>query len=540
MSDDLPSPPPEPEYWEPPLHPRQKEALQACLPSEQNLILLNGPRWSGKTHICFNAVCQHLWDTDRADIVLLSYTQSVGSESGVWDQLIRIFIPQWINAGFGMKWVKEPGYTVSKKPYAIVTNRHGTESRVSLASLRNEREVEDLFKSKVYSMIWINELSKWKSRKTFDTLKQCLRCAHLTPEQHIFLCDTNPDIDLGVQSWIYKLWYEFRTATKEELPKLVPSAEPEDLEPLQKALRLIEFTVDDNLSLSKSKKAQLRADFSHNQDLFRAYYLGEWVTASSDALFFTVFRPEFHIIGEDACKRNDWNPEILVPTSDCYELVSGHDPGATNYAWSMGWVAKEQRLKLVDGKEILVDVPIIETLDELVVVGEDFDLWDFVAQIVDKMNDWEKIIGRPGKTVWRNWSDRSVFDTKVAFSERLWHQAIFEASGGKISLMAAERGPGSVRARVDLWRKLLFDERAYICRSRCPNIIAMCKALRRGKTMDDSARTNVIAKGQKQKHIFDATMYWVGSELFDEMAQTNINSLRNLRRARNESTLVSV
>lgn len=518
-------------FWVPDLFPRQKELLEACQPSDQNLILANGPRWASKTFGCQHAVCQHAWETDRADICILTLTQSLGVDSGVWQHLTEIFIPMWIEGDFGFNWIRQPYFhNVTKKPGCEVTNRHGTKSRISLQSLKNEKEVENLFKSKAYSMIWINELSKFKTRKTFDTLKQCLRMPHLSTDQHLLLADTNPDIDIGVESWIYKLWYEFKSADQDELTRLFSGAKIEDLIPLQKALKLIEFTVDDNLSLSDEKKAQLRADFSHNQDLFDAYYMGKWVTASDQALFFTVFRPEFHCVGETQTASN-WNPEILVPSDACFELWSGHDPGATNYGWALGNTEMTKRNKIVNNEITTVEVPVIQVLDELVVVGEDFDLWDFVEQIVEKMVEWEKIIDRPGKVAWRNWSDRSAFDVRIPFSDRLWHQAIFEASGGRIVLMAAERGRGSVNARVDLWRKLLFDERAFISRSRCPHIIDMCKSIRRG------TGTNIIAKASRQKHIFDGLTYAVGSELYDELARSNRHMLR---RAKTESTLVSV
>lgn len=468
-----------------------------------------------------------------ADICILTITQSVGIDSGVWQHLTELFIPDWIKEGFGMEWETKPFvHNVTKKPGCAVTNKHGNRSRISLQSLRNEDEVEDRFKGKAYSMIWVNELSKFKKRKTFATLKQCLRMPHLQSNDHLFLADTNPDIDIGKESWIYRLWYEFRTANPEVLKRIFPDEDPETLAPLQRALKLIEFTVDDNLWLTPEKKAQLRADFTADgPDIYKAYYLGQWVTASDDALFFKVFRPSYHVVGELETA-SDPDPEILVPEENCFELILSIDPGGVNCASAIMEKTFDKRKKILNEQEVIVDVPIIKMLDELVVVGHDFDLWDYIEQLVEKMDFWERVIGRPGKTLWNMWSDRSAFDMRVAFSERFWASYFVEASGGRIQLSAVERGRGSVNQRVDLFRKLLFEDRFFMSKSRCPNAIEMCKAIRRGKG------TKVIAVGDRLKHIFDGITYGVGQELYDELRRSNVLNLR--RETNAQSTLVSL
>src|SRR6267142_3553942 len=143
----------------PGLYPRQLEAMQACTPSKKNFVLLNGCRWASKTYAAANATCQHAWDTDRGNICILTLTQSVGIDSGIWKHLSEIFLPDWIGGEFGMEWARTPCImNVTKKPYCKVTNRHGNTTMISLESLKNEDEVEGRFKGRVYSMIWINEL----------------------------------------------------------------------------------------------------------------------------------------------------------------------------------------------------------------------------------------------------------------------------------------------------------------------------------------------------------------------------------------------
>jgi hypothetical protein len=516
--------------WCPSMFPKQKELLDACFPSRQNLVLASGPRYSGKTVCCLGAVAQHAWHTDRGNICLLTITQSVGIDSGVWTDLTEIVLPEWIGGdefpdggNFGMEWARKP-YTqnVTKKPACEIVNKFGNKTKITLESLKNEDEVEARFKGKRYSMIFVNELSKFKKRKTFDTLKQALRMMHLKEEDHLLLCDTNP-ADEGSQSFIYRLFYEFRTMDDAALAAAFPDTPPETLIPLRNALKLIEFTIDDNLACTPEKKASLMADFAHDPDLLARYFYGKWVTASADALFYQVFRPNFHVVGEPDLPGNP-NPLIMVPEAGCYELITGQDPGATNYATAIIEKAIDTRKE----GDVEKEVSVFKVLDELVIIGHDFELYEYVEELVEKMLGWEELTGKPGKLIWRHWSDRSAFDMRVPFSDRYWHQHLHEASGGKITLMAADRPP--IAHRVDLFRKLLFEERLFFSAAKCPYSIEMCKSIRRGKSA-----VSVVERTCKEKHILDALTYALASECYDEMAR----SVRMNIRRRSENELVS-
>lgn len=551
--------------WQPGLFPKQWELLRACVPGPQNILLVNGPRKASKTYGCHHAVAQHAWNTDRGNICVLTITQSVGIDSGVWQHLTESFLPEWINGEFGMKWVKEPYVqNVTKKPACEVSNVHGNKTTIKLESLRNEDEVEDRFKGKIYSMIWVNELSKFKKRKTFDTLRQCLeRCPHLSPEQTMFLADTNPDLDLGQQSWIYYLWYEFRVMTDAELLKMEERLEIEagTFAPLRDALQLMEFTVDDNLAMTDRMKAKLRADFAHDKDLLAAYYYGKWVTASTDALFYEVFRPAYHVLGEPETDGNK-DPEILVPEDTCASLVTGWDPGGRNCAaviaepliipakalWpelfprdgeaavdpqimdAISGVAgkPDKKAPMSPDKEI----PCFKFIDELVSVGEDFRLEDFVEQFVIKMRFWEQLIAR--RIAWRHWGDRMIWDSQIPFTDVFWGHHIFECSGGEIMLMAERGNRGAVAARVDLWRKLLWEQRMWFSAAKCPHMIMMNKSIKRG-----SSSVAVIQKQSPWKHGFDAGSYLISSECYDELSRS-VNTILKIRRRSEGVGLVSV
>lgn len=502
--------------WSPPLYPKQSEALSYCKPGKRNRILLNGPRYSGKTQAACHAICDHAWNTKNGNICVLAISQSVGIDSGIWQKLTEVFIPGWIEGNFGFDWVKKPYIqNVTKKPCCTVRNKFGGETRISLESLNNEDEVDARFKGKEYSMVFINELSKFKQRKTFDSLIATLRGRDIPQQEYLFLADTNPDLDLGTESPWYKLWYE-----------LPANDEPDPLEiPLRDSLRLVEFTIDDNFFYTKEEKAILMAAFVHDPDLMAAYGYGKWVTASTDALFYNVFRHDLHVIGEVGTAVNK-RPEIMVPQPNCSELGSGWDIGVVNSA--AGIIEKAQReyaIRDTNGKKTGTGLePIFKILDEEVVIGEDHSIDDFVESFLKKMLFWENLVGKP--VMWKHWSDRSAFDMKDKSSNQFHHQTVYNASRGKILLDAAARGHGSVKQRVDLFRKLLFQGRIFINNDRCPNTIAMCKGIKKGKSS-----VAVIQKESKFKHIFDALTYYIASECYDELTQNVLNDFLNQRKS---------
>lgn len=550
--------------WEPDLYPRQKELLEACLPGDQNIVLANGPRQSSKTWGCYHAAIQHGWIIPNANFCVLTITQGAGTDSGPWEHLTQKWLPQWIEAGFGMEWHKAP-YTeaVSKKPKCKIVNGAGGVSTFSLESLKDEREVEEKFKGKVYSGIWINELSKFKSLKTFTTLWQCLR--DYPKNQLLFLADTNPDLDLGQESWIYKLWYLSKNANFDELKKMYPDLEdPTILLPLFRKLKLIEFTVGDNLSMSEDDKQVLMASFAHDKDLLDAYFYGKWVTASTDALFYRQFRPMFHCVGDPPTKDN-LDPDIMVPQPGCAELITGWDPGdSINSAAVIAtkwW--QTMKFKTPEGKEVERKLPVIGYLDEVVWTGQPHSLDELVFELMEKMMFWELQCGLPGAVRWRHWSDRSVFDRLSPESQRYLYQIIFDASvmfiAQKLSqgetppkepilLEAAERGPGTVGQRVDLTRRLLFGERMFFNKlfyydpedkakvGGCPRLIESIRGLKRGNT----TVTITIARGTPLKHAWDAALYLAAQECYDELSSQVLGHLMNMRKSTSGGSLVSV
>lgn len=481
-----------------------------CRSGKHRFILASGPRYSGKTLGCLHAMVDHAWNTDRANWAVVSVTQSAGFDSGVWTDLTESIIPEWIDGGFGLDWVKKPAVqNVTKKPYCSIINRFGTESKFQLESLKNEQEVEQRFKSRRFSNMFINELSNFKQRKTLDTWSECLRMLHLPKEKHFILADTNP-ADEGARSWIYRLWYEFRIAQEHADGKALTDAERR----FQELLSLHEFEIDDNVFADPERIDQLKGVLSSNPDLYARYIEGRWVTSSLDALFVDVFRESVHVVGEMETPANA-NPEIMDLEEGCYELYTGWDLGVVNSAA----VITEKTFS--EGSRY----PIFKVLDELVITGEDFSMDDFVFDFCKKMKFW---LGRSGgRTIkWTHWSDRSAFDMREPSSQRYHHQIVYDACpmdtpGGRIVLQAAERGPNSIRQRVDLFRKLLWEDRVFFSKAYCPNAIEMVKSIKKGKTS-----LAPIEKGSRHKHVFDAITYCIASECYDELDSLIMASIR--------------
>lgn len=530
--------------WHPGTSPKQDYLRQIC--QQKKFVLAAGPRFSTKTIGCLHAFVEHGWLTPRGNDVIITISQTVGIDSGIWKDFVEVIIPQWIEGNFGLEWVRKPYIMgVSKKPTCEITNitsldmdaltrddperlrAAGGTTIFQLESLKVEAEVEDRFKPRRFSGIYVPELSTFLQENTFTTWTECLRLLGLPSNKHLFLADTNPAPE-GPASFIYKIWFELLNAE--------PASVSQEYKALRDNLGRVDFEIDDNTFDTPERIAELKSKYFHDEDLYARYIKGEWVTASEDALFYKVFRPSIHVVGELETPGNP-EPELMVPQENCSELVTGWDPGVVNSAA----VIMERAVTIIDKHPTSV----LKYLDELVITGESHSLEDFTLQFLKLMEFWEKEIGRPGKTVWRHWSDRSVFDTQSPESGRYYHQIIYDASVQAVEdglvnitepvmLQAADRGPGSVLQRVDLWKRLLFDDRLLFSASKCPKLIQMNKSIRRG-----TSGISVIQKGSVYKHPFDAASYAAASECYDELNRAVMNHLFKTRR-KGEGTLVSV
>lgn len=482
--------------WHPSLSPKQNEFRWAVCPSNPNkkkFHCISGPRRSSKTWAVLQAIAEHCWLVKDAHVSIIVPTMSAGVDGGVWQILTERIIPEWIEGAFGMDWVKEPHISGStKKPMFTVTNAHGGTSKVQLDSMREgERQISQAYKGKIFSMIVISEASNWvQELKTFLLLIECFRVPNLPTQQHTMIIDTNPAED-GARHWIYQLFYQ--TRIQEDIE--------EQMKPLQKQLHLTEFFIADNPYLSSEDVALMKASYSHNPDLWNRYFLGKWTAASGDGIFHQVFRPMIHVLG-DVETLSEPDPDTLVPEENCFELITGWDPGDVNHAVT---ILEPYKQLGKDGRSVETA---FKVLDELVLLDSDMTIGDITEEVLIKMEFWKAQLGREIR--WTHFSDRSVFDYRDSISARYQHSEVFARSHGKIALQAIPKFDGSVRQRIDFLRKLLFQDRLFISNRRCPKIIESIQGLRKGKN-------SPIAPGNIHKHAFDALTYGISGVCYDEM-----------------------
>ena len=493
--------------------PKQLQGMEMC--RRKKFVLFSGPRYSAKSVGGLCAVCDHSWNTKHAEIAIVTVSQSIGLESGIWTQFVEGILPKYMALGQGMQWIKKPHTaSVSKKPTCFVNNKYGGKTKIVLESLKDEDEVEARFKSKGFTMMYVPELSNFARRKTFDIWSESLRSLHLKDSDFLFLADTNP-ADEGDESWIYHIWFIHAHQTYEEYclfqqERGLPVVEERVFLSFRDSLGLVEFEIADNTFASQQRVDELTARYAHDQDLYDRYIRGLWVKASSGALFCRQFRENIHVIGQMETPGNP-EPEIMTPEESTWQLCTSWDPG--NSANSAAVIFEKWFPNGVKGR------PHFKVLDEVALIETEHTIDDFTQRVLERMLWWENFMGRD--YAWKHWSDRSVFDTKEPQSNRYYYQLIHSASGGRIVLEAADRGKGSVAHRVDLLRRLLFEQRYLISRTRCPQLIQMLKSMPAHKQ-----DPNVPHSRNRHKHIFDAGTYGVASEAYEEMGNEMYDFLR--------------
>lgn len=482
-------------------------------------------------------LADHAWEVRDANIAIITVTQTVGLNSGIWVDLCKV-LDERMRYIKEFHFVKEPySETITKKPTCIVNNQDRQEIKIQLWSCKNEQDVEGMFKGPRFTMIYVPELSSFKSRKTFQTWCECLRMPQelgmtrqereklQIPDTHLFLGDTNP-ADEGEDSWIYQLWFTLLGADEKDLGQ-------ED-RTLRNCMGRVDFTLADNIFDTEARIELLKGTYKSDPDLYRRYINGIWVKASEDAIFYKHFSEQLHVQGtlQEDGKDND----VVVPGESCYELNGGWDLGDMNCAYCIiePWEKPIRRtVEGEDGKIVTQETmsPGFTVLDELVILGRPFDLVEFVDTVMEMRLYWETILGRPGKVKWTDWSDRNVFNVR-SFDARIYlNQAVAQASGGAIRLQGAFEAQrstattNSVGSRIGITRKLLFEERIVVAR-KCQNMIDMFKAMRAPRPRVGEPPTDAIARHSKFKHIFDAGSYVWCSECYGEMRDNFARSLR--------------
>src|SRR5437588_5801397 len=112
-------------------------------------------------------------------------------------------------------------------------------------------------------------------------------------------------------------------------------------------------------------------------------------------------------------------------------------------------------------------------LDEVTSLGSMLPLEDFSYLVDERIAFWTRFIAEhchSKPVLWRHWSDQAAF---VHYNSALGgfdHMAVALATGGRVMLAASPKGRGSVFKRVDLLRRLLYQNRLFVS-ARCPQTI---------------------------------------------------------------------
>ena len=434
-------------------------------------------------------IAKHMWDVKGARVGMFAKTVKSASIAGTYKKLAEEIIPEWIRGGFGMKFTTEPKTDAATRTHHFrVSNAYGTESECYLFSCEHEQEVEAKVKNVEFSLVYFIELDNFKDRIVFDSTVAQLRMMPRIPyEQHQWIGDTNPPED-GEDSWIFKLWLD------KDNPDNYANAEmsKEEIDSFKNDLHRIQVLPEHNTFLDKRAFAALKGSYGHSKNLMDRYIHGKWVADSSTSLFGDVFDESVHMIGNTHGSRENW--ELMVPSEHCTELLTGWDPGDS---WHSFHVVE---------KVPTASMPVYCVLDELYNDERKVSLKMLTEGAMAKISSYEEYVARKHRRVisWRHWADAAAINNYKAAADAFDANVVFRESGGKIRLIAAPKGAGAVRRRVNILKMLLAQRRLFIS-ANCFMTKEMIRKLKKGTDAQYVVRN-------KYKHIFDSLSYILDAE----------------------------
>lgn len=474
--------------WKPKLSQKGVRLFNA----KDRFILLDGPRKSGKTiHAC-HKIAKHLYTVPNA-VVCVVTKRTKSAKQGVWGDLTKFVIEQgWQEEGGRLHYIVPPRIASdSRQNYFCVKNAHKGQSSCYLYPIQYAHEAEAIFKQTRFSAVYICEADLWNSSSLFHAAADQLRIIGLPFDDHQMILDCNPPSD-GNKHWLYELFVD-------------PSVER------SKHFRRMQFLWDDNPWLVDDEKADLVARYKTDPQKWRRYVLGEWIMSTDGSLFEDVFRPDVHIIGTSKAGKPNSEWDVLVPPDGSFDLITGSDLGDINHA------AVILSKRWDDEGNVSFDV-----IDEVVSIQKPVSIDEFIKELMKKIDVWEGYMREHGAGNIRraDWSDSSSFKySSVANSSQAL--VAHNASKGRVSLNSVAKGAGSVASRIELTRRLLFENRLYIS-AKCPNLIETLSRLATTK------KTGTLRTSTRLLHAFDALSYALISEVpMELMKQAEKNETRN-------------
>jgi phage terminase large subunit len=483
--------------WVPNLIPKQMDVFN----DNHRFLLVSGPRKSGKTLGVLNKVVRHLWEVPGASVGIFAKTIKSATDFGVWQDLIRFVIPEWVDADIGFSYsttdtAGRPGPKVNNQTRTLYFAIHnywwdqlgdrGGISECKLYSLDYAEEVEAKVKGMRFSMVYFSELGNFESRVVFTaTIPQLRMMPPIVREQHQWMADANPT-EQGEQSWIYDLFYRERTLENHPDPAY------------QKEIGLIEIFTQDNPYLTQRDIDEIKSICHHDTALYQRYVNGLWVAGGNlERHFSSVFKSNIHVLGD--CNNTDeekW--DVILPSEQCVQLITGWDLGEVNHAA----VILE---KVLDSNG---NMAYFAVLDELVYIADEVGTEEFTVEMVARMERMEKTIGHPVE--WKHYSDEQAIKQWKSSIGGVDAALVRRASRDRIILEGVKKEPDSVRKRVHIMKRMLLEDKLFIS-ANCFKVINMITELRRHKK-DYVQRTS-----NPQKHPFDALTYALSMETIMEL-----------------------
>lgn len=496
--------------WYPRMFNKQLEVFN----SRARVLLVAGPRLSGKTRIVLHKILRHMWDTNRATVGIFSRTMKTSKDGGAWTLLTKEIITEWIEAKIGLRYTSEIKKKfgpktdgITRTPFFTITNRHGTESECRLFSLDNDQDAEAKLKEMEFSLIYFSELDKFGDRKVLTVALPSLRKAHLKFEEMMWIADTNPSEE-GDQSWIYKAFYLERRMSYEQYEEYqkkneLPVLDRQDFCDVYGNMDVIEILPKDNEFIDPRQLQEVKVACGSDQGLFARLVEGKWVWGGGDASrhFRGLFNRAKHVVGvADDPDESLW--ECALPHPGTWELITGWDIGETNHA------AAVIEGTMVNGKMCFT------VMDELVSVGKEISVEMFTEAFMEQITNLEAQMGRTFRLE-RAWSDRSSLEKYSSTADTYPHLVVNATSGDRIFLRGAPKAHFSVRVRVQLLKQLLAQGRFKVS-AHCKETLTMLRDLKKG-----SSSLTYVVPTDPNKHIFDAITYALLMECAQELQENN-------------------
>lgn len=476
--------------------------------SRARILLVSGPRISGKTRGVLNRVVRHLWETKTPRIGMFVKTLKSSKDGGAWTLLNQQILPEWFESGIGMRYTTsvsgKPGPKtdgLTRTPFFRVSNCHGGESEMMLFSIDNDSEIEAKLKELEFSMVYFSELDKFGDPKVLTVALPSLRMGHLRYEDQMWIADCNPSEE-GEASWIYKYFFKVRNMAYFEYQAYqrdqgLPLLPEEEFRAFYNKMDVIEILPRDNSFVDPRQLQEVKVSCANDEGLYARHVDGKWVWGGGDSSrhFRVAFKAFRHVIG-DASDDDPENWVCLNPTANCFELITGWDLGDVNHA------------AVILEKTYTAEKPCFSVLDECVSIKTEMGNVEFTEHFMDLIEALEKYAVKTFELN-NSWSDRNSLEKYSAAGDTYPYLEVQAASNNRIRLRGVGReakAKGSVRQRVYLLKQLLAEDRIKVS-AHCKKTIAMFQDLKKG----GSASTDFVVQNE-DKHVFDALSYAIFME----------------------------